>query len=88
MGTKESIHKSWQKFLAPLAGAAITALGVYATAAQQSYSHENDSKVAVIEARVTEIETLRSEFKDLSKEVHELIGEIRAQRRNSLCRSR
>lgn len=88
MGTKEGIHKSWQKFLAPLVGAAVTALGVYATAAQQSYSHENDSKVAVLEARVTEIETLRSEFKDLSKEVHELIGEIRAQRRNSLCRSR
>ena len=56
MGTKESIHKSWQKFLAPLAGAAITALGVYATAAQQSYSHENDSKVAVLEARVTDFE--------------------------------
>lgn len=88
MATKESMHKSWQKFLAPLVGAAITALGVYATAAQQSYSNENDSKVAVLEARVTEIETLRSEVKDLSKEVHELIGEIRAQRRNSLCRSR
>ena len=61
MGTKEGIHKSWQKFLAPLVGAAVTALGVYATAAQQSYSHENDSKVAVLDARVTEIETLRSE---------------------------
>lgn len=80
MGTKEGIHKSWQKFLAPLAGAAVTALGVYATAAQQSYSHENDSKVAVLESRLQELEALRADVKELSKEVHELVGEIRANR--------
>lgn len=83
---KEEIHKSWQKFLAPLAGAVITALGVYATAAQQQYSHDNDSRVAVVESRLIELETLRADVKELSKEVHELIGEIRAQKRNSLCR--
>ena len=88
MGTKESIHKSWQKFLAPLEGAAITALGVYATAAQQQYSHDNDRRVAVVESRIMEMETLKADVKELSKEVHELIGEILAQRRNSLCRSR
>ena len=78
--TKEGIHKSWQKFLAPLAGAAVTALGVYATVAQQSYSHENDSKIAVMESRVENIELLRDDVKELSRNVYELIGEIRAKR--------
>lgn len=88
MATKESIHKSWQKFLAPLVGAAVTALGVYATAAQQQYSHDNDRRVAVVESRIMEMETLKADVKELTKEVHEMIGEIRVQRRNSLCRSR
>ena len=78
--TKEGIHKSWQKFLAPLAGAAVTALGVYATVAQQSYSHENDSKIAVMESRIENIELLRDDVKELSRNVYELIGEIRAKR--------
>lgn len=77
---KESVHKSWQKFLAPLVGAAITALGVYATAAQQSYSHENDSRVAIMESRLREMETIKDDVKKLSAEVHELIGELRAAR--------
>ena len=78
--TKEGIHKSWQKFLAPLAGAAVTALGVYATVAQQSYSHENDSKIAVMESRIENMELLRDDVKELSRNVYELIGEIRAKR--------
>ena len=78
---KQAIHRSWQKFLAPLVGAAVTALGVYATAAQQQYSHDNDAKVAVIEQRLSEMEMLRADMKELSREVHELIGEIRAQRK-------
>lgn len=77
---KESVHKSWQKFLAPLVGAAITALGVYATAAQQQYSHDNDRRVAIMESRLRETETLKDDVKKLSAEVHELIGEIRASR--------
>ena len=80
MATKEGIHKSWQKFLAPLAGAAVTALGVYATVAQQSYSHENDSKIAVMESRIENMELLRDDVKELSRNVYELIGEIRAKR--------
>ena len=78
---KQAIHRSWQKFLAPLVGAAVTALGVYATAAQQQYSHDNDAKVAVIEQRLSEMEMLRADMKELSREVHELIGEIMAQRK-------
>lgn len=58
----------------------ITALGVYATASQQSYSHDNDAKVKVLEARIVEIETLKDDVKKLSAEVHELIGELRAAR--------
>lgn len=77
---KESVHKSWQKFLAPLVGAAITALGVYATAAQQQYSHDNDRRVAIMESRLREMETLKDDVKKLSAEVHELIGELRAAR--------
>ena len=78
---KQAIHRSWQKFLAPLVGTAVTALGVYATAAQQQYSHDNDAKLAVIEQRLSEMEMLRTDMKELSREVHELIGEIRAQRK-------
>jgi uncharacterized protein YlxW (UPF0749 family) len=77
---KESVHKAWQKFLAPLVGAMITALGVYATAAQQQYSHDNDRRVTVMESRLRELETLKSDVKTLSAEVHELIGELRAAR--------
>ena len=69
--------EKWRKFLAPLVGAAITALGVYATAAQQSYSHDNDARIAVIEQRVGEVETLKADIKELSKEVHELIGVLK-----------
>lgn len=79
---KESVHKSWQKFLAPLVGAAVTALGVYATAAQQSYSHRNDAKVEVIESQMRELSALKEDVKQLTKEVHELIGELRASRFN------
>lgn len=78
--TQDEIHKSWQKFLAPLIGAIVTALGVYATAAQQQYSHDNDRRVAVIESRLLELETLKADVKELSYEVHELIGELRAER--------
>ena len=73
-------HDKWMKFLAPLVGAAVTALGVYATAAHQQYSHDNDAKVHVLESRVIELETLKSDVKTLSAEVHELIGEIRTYR--------
>ena len=73
-------HDKWMKFLAPLVGAAVTALGVYATAAQQSYSHRNDAKVEVIESQLKELESLKADVKELSRNVYTLIGEIRAQR--------
>lgn len=72
-------HDKWMKFLAPLVGAAVTALGVYATAAQQSYSHRNDAKVEVIESQIRELETLKADVKELSRNVYILIGEIRSQ---------
>ena len=72
-------HDKWMKFLAPLVGAAVTALGVYATAAQQSYSHRNDAKVEVIESQIKELETLKADVKELSRNVYILIGEIRSQ---------
>lgn len=80
MTTKEGIHKNWQKFLKPLVDAIIGALAVYCMAAQQSYSHENDSKLAVIESRIENVELLRDDVKELSRNVYELIGEIRAKR--------
>lgn len=73
-------QEKWRKFLAPLIGAIVTALGVYATAAQQQYSHDNDRRVAVLESRLLELETIKADVKELSNEVHELIGELRAQR--------
>lgn len=80
MATKEGIHKSWQKFLKPLVDAIVGALAVYCMVVQQSYSHENDSKIAVMESRVKNIELLRDDVKELSRNVYELIGEIRAKR--------
>lgn len=71
-------HDKWMKFLAPLVGAAVTALGVYATAAQQSYSHRNDAKVEVIESQIKELESLKADVKELSRNVYILIGEIRS----------
>lgn len=73
-------HSEWRKFLQPLMDAIIGALAVYCMAAQQSYSHENDSKLAVIESRVENMELLRDDVKELSRNVYELIGEIRAKR--------
>lgn len=70
----------WRELLAPLIGAIVTALGVYATAATQQYSHDNDARVAVLESRLRDMETLRDDVKQLSKDVHELIGELRADR--------
>lgn len=74
---KDRIHKSWQKFLAPLVQALIGALSVYCMASHQSYSHDNDATIAVMEQRISDVETLKADVKELSKEVHELIGEIR-----------
>ena len=76
----EDSTSKWIKFLTPLVGAMITALGVYATAAQQQYSHDNDRRVTVMESRLREMETLKDDVKTLSAEVHELIGELRAAR--------
>lgn len=69
-----SESSKWRKLLAPLVGAAITAFGVYATAAQKSYSTDNDARMAVVERRVDDMESLKNDVKELSKEVHELIG--------------
>lgn len=73
-------QEKWRKLLTPLIGALVSALGIYATAAQQQYSHDNDRRVAVMESRLLDMETLKADVKELSKEVHELIGEIRAER--------
>ena len=72
----ENPHKSWQKFLAPLVGALVTALGAYATA----NSRGNGERIAVVETRLNDVETLRNDVKELSKNVYTLIGEIRAER--------
>lgn len=76
----ESPHKSWQKFLAPLVGAAVTALGVYAS----SESKDNSSRLAVVETRLDNVERLRDEVKELSRNVYTLIGEVRNYRSERL----
>lgn len=80
MVNKESVHKSWQKFLKPLVDSIIGALAVYCMVVQQSYSRENDSKIAIMESRIENMELLRDDVKELSRNVYELIGEIRAKR--------
>ncbi len=66
-----------KKLLTPLIGSLAAALGMYVASQQTSYATENDTKMAVMEHRVTEIEKIREDVKSLSNEVHELIGEIR-----------
>lgn len=75
--TRQSESSKWRKLIAPLVGATITALGVYAAAAQKSYSTDNDARMAVIERRVDDMESLKDDVKELSKEVHELIGVLK-----------
>lgn len=76
----ESPHKSWQRFLAPLVGAAVAALGVYAS----SESKDNSSRLSVVETRLDNVERLRDEVRELSRNVYTLIGEIRSYRSDRL----
>ena len=70
-------QEKWRKFLSPLVQAIIGALAIYSAAAHQSYSRDNDVSVELIDHRLTEVEQLKRDVKDLSVEVHELIGELR-----------
>lgn len=74
----EGVHRSWQKFLAPLVEAAIGALAVYGVASQHSDSGVFDSRISVVETRIETLDELRTDVKVLTREVHEMIGEIRA----------
>lgn len=69
-----------KKLLTPLIGTIATVLGLYAASQQTSYATVNDTKMAVMEHRVSEIEKIREDVKSLSNEVHELIGELRNRR--------
>lgn len=74
-------HSRWRDFLRPLVETAVTALAVYAAGAQHMSSTTFDSRISVVETKVEGINELRKDVNDLSKNVHELIGEIRAERR-------
>jgi hypothetical protein len=74
-------HSRWRDFLRPLVEAAVTALAVYAAGVQHVSSTSFDSRISVVETKVEGISELRKDVNDLSKNVHELIGEIRAERR-------
>lgn len=70
----------WRKFLQPVITGlcALMAAGVFAL--QQSDSNTMDARISVVESKVNGIEDLRKDVIDLTKTVHELIGEIRAHR--------
>ena len=74
-------HAKWRDMLRPLVEALVTALAVYAVGAQHVSSGSLDSRISVVETKMEGIGELRKEVVDLSKNVHELIGEIRAERR-------
>lgn len=74
-------HTKWRDFLRPLVEAAVTALAVYAAGVQHVSSSAFDSRISVVETKVEGISELRNDVNELSKNVHELIGEIRAERR-------
>ena len=78
---KPNEHSKWRDFLRPLVEAAVTALAVYAAGAQHVSSSAFDSRISVVETKVEGISELRKDVNDLSKNVYELIGEIRAERR-------
>lgn len=74
-------HSEWRKFLQPVITGLCALLAAGAIALQQSSSGSFDSRLAVVENKVNGIDELRKDVNDLSKNVHELIGEIRAERR-------
>lgn len=74
-------HAKWRALLKPLIEAIVAVLAVYAVGSQHVSSGSLDSRISVVETKVEGIGELRKEVVDLSKNVHELIGEIRAERR-------
>lgn len=74
-------HSEWRKFLQPVIAGLCTLLAAAALALQNSDSTSFDSRISVVETKVEGIGELRKDVNDLSKNVHELIGEIRADRR-------
>lgn len=65
----------------PVIAGLCTLLAAAALALQNSDSTSFDSRISVVETKVEGIGELRKDVNDLSKNVHELIGEIRADRR-------
>ena len=76
--TSES--KEWRRFLQPLVTGLVALMAAAALALQNSDATTFDSRISVVETKVEGIGELRKDVNDLSKNVHELIGEIRAER--------
>lgn len=79
MSTSE--HGKWREFLSPLVQGLVALMAAAALALQNSDATAFDSRISVVETKVEGIGELRKDVNDLSKNVHELIGEIRAERR-------
>ena len=69
------------EFLKPLVVALIALVTAATAYLQRADSSAFDSRISVVETKVEGISELRKDVNDLSKNVHELIGEIRAERR-------
>lgn len=74
-------HSNWRKFLQPLVTGLVAFLAAATLYVQGSDSASMEARLAVVENKVGGIDELRKDVNYLSKNVHELIGEIRAERR-------
>lgn len=76
-----SEQSKWRDFLSPVVQGLVALMAAAALAFQHSDSGTMDARVSVVESKVNGIDDLRKDVGDLTKTVHELIGEIRAERR-------
>lgn len=72
-------QSQWRKFLQPLVTGLVAFLAAATFYVQRSDSTSMEARLAVVENKVEGISELRKDVNDLSKNVHELIGEIRAE---------
>lgn len=77
MSTNEQTQ--WRKFLQPLVTGLVAFLAAATLYVQRSDSNSMEARLAVVENKVGGIDELRRDVGELSKNVHELIGEIRAE---------
>lgn len=71
----------WRKFLHPLIEATLALVVALTAYFQHSGTAEFETRLSIVENKISGIDELRRDVGELSKNVYTLIGEIRAERR-------